>query len=79
MNGCFKILQFNMQYGQPWDDTYPDTAPIRIQGTIDELRAQDADIIMLQEVERTLPGGQQANPPPHYTRLRKELPGYDGG
>lgn len=78
MNGCFKILQFNMQYGQPWDDTYPDTAPIRIQGTIDELRAQDADIVMLQEVERTLPGGQQANPPPHYTRLRKEFPGYDG-
>ena len=27
----FKILQFNMQYGQPWDDTYPDTAPIKLQ------------------------------------------------
>ncbi|AOS44652.1 hypothetical protein Verru16b_01719 [Lacunisphaera limnophila] len=75
--GTFKILQFNMQYGQPWDDIYPDTAPIRLQNTIDEIRAHDADIVMLQEVEQTLPGGSQAQPPPHYTRLRAEFPGYD--
>jgi len=73
----FKVLQFNMQYGQPWDDAYPDTAPIRLQNTIDEIRSHDADIVMLQEVEQTLPGGQQAQPPPHYTRLQQEFPGYD--
>lgn len=73
----FKILQFNMQYGQPWDDTYPDTAPIKLENTIAEIRAHDADIVMLQEVEQTLPGGAQAQPPPHYTRLKKEFPGYD--
>ncbi len=73
----FKILQFNMQYGQPWDDTYPDTAPIRIENTIAEIRAHDADIVMLQEVEQTQPGGAQAQPPPHYTRLRAEFPDYD--
>jgi endonuclease/exonuclease/phosphatase family metal-dependent hydrolase len=78
MSGRFKILQFNMQYGQPWDDTYPDTAPLRLQGTVDEIRSHDADIVMLQEVEKTLPGGEQAQPPPHYTRLRREFPGYDG-
>ena len=32
---------------------------------------------MLQEVEQTQPGGLQANPPPHYTRLQEELKGYD--
>ena len=73
----FKVLQFNMQYGQPWDDTYPDTAPIKLQNTIEEIRAHGADIVMLQEVEQTLPGGAQAQPPPHYTRLRAEFPEYD--
>lgn len=78
MSGRFKILQFNMQYGQPWDDTYPDTAPIRLQGTIDEIRSHQADIVMLQEVEKTMSGGVQAQPPPHYTRLREAFPEYDG-
>jgi endonuclease/exonuclease/phosphatase family metal-dependent hydrolase len=73
----FKILQFNMQYGQPWDDTYPDTAPIRLEGTIDEIRRHDADVVMLQEVEQTQAGGVQAQPPPHYTRLKAEFPDYD--
>lgn len=73
----FKVLQFNMQYGQPWDDTYPDTAPIKLESTITEIRSHDADIVMLQEVEQTLPGGAQAQPPPHYTRLKQEFPEYD--
>lgn len=76
-NGRFKLLQFNMQFGQPWDDAYPDHAPINLQLTIDEIRAHDADLVMLQEVEHTLPGGQQAQPPPHYTRLKQEFPGQD--
>ena len=77
MSAHFKILQFNMQFGQPWDDAYPDHAPINLQKTIDEIRAHDADIVMLQEVEHTLPGGRQAQPPPHYTRLKRELKGHD--
>jgi endonuclease/exonuclease/phosphatase family metal-dependent hydrolase len=77
MNGRFKVLQFNMQYGQIWDDAYPDHAPIRLAETLREIRAHDADIIMLQEVEQALPNGQQASPPPHYTHLKRELAGYD--
>jgi endonuclease/exonuclease/phosphatase family metal-dependent hydrolase len=77
MSARFKVLQFNMQYGQIWDDAYPDHAPIRLDATLREIRSHDADIVMLQEVERTQPGGAQANPPPHYTRLQQELKEYD--
>lgn len=73
----FRVLQFNMQFGQIWDDTWPDRAPIRLETTLAELRAHDADIILLQEVEQALPGGVQFQPPPNYTRLRAELVGYD--
>src|ERR1700694_2924082 len=73
----FKLLQFNMQYGQMWDDAYPDHAPIRVDLTLDEIRAHNADIVMLQEVEQAMPGGAQADPPPHYTQLKAELKGYD--
>lgn len=74
---AFRVLQFNMQFGQIWDDTYPDRAPIRLEASLAEIRRHDADLIMLQEVERALPGGVQFQPPPHYTRLREALPGYD--
>ena len=47
------------------------------EATIKEIRSHDADIVMLQEVEQTQPGGLQANPPPHYTRLQEELKDYD--
>ena len=77
MSSRFKILQFNMQFGQPWDDAYPDHTPVNLGKTIEELRQHDADVIMLQEVEQTLPGGAQAQPPPHYTRLRNEFSDYD--
>ncbi|MDI1320446.1 MAG: endonuclease/exonuclease/phosphatase family protein [bacterium] len=77
MAAHFKVLQFNMQFGQIWDDAYPDHAPIKIEATIAEIRAHNADIIMLQEVEHSLPGGQQAQPPPHYTRLKQEFKEYD--
>lgn len=73
----FRVLQFNMQFGQIWDDTYPDRAPIRLEATLEEIRKHDADIIMLQEVEQALPGGVQFQPPPNYTRLQTELAGYD--
>ncbi len=75
----FRVLQFNMQFGQIWDDTYPDRAPIRLDATLAEIKSHDADIIMLQEVEQALPGGVQFQPPPNFTRLKAELKGYDSG
>jgi endonuclease/exonuclease/phosphatase family metal-dependent hydrolase len=75
----FRVLQFNMQFGQIWDDTYPDRAPIRLDATLEEIKAHKADIIMLQEVEQALPGGVQFQPPPNYTRLKAELADYDSG
>ncbi len=72
----FRVLQFNMQFGQIWDDTYPDRAPIRLESTLEEIRQHNADIILLQEVEQAMPGGVQFKPPPNYTRLCAELPGY---
>jgi endonuclease/exonuclease/phosphatase family metal-dependent hydrolase len=74
----FRVLQFNMQFGQIWDDTWPDRAPVRLESTLAEIRQHQADIILLQEVEQALPNGVQVQPPPNYTRLRKELPEYDG-
>ena len=72
----FRVLQFNMQFGQIWDDTYPDRAPIRLEVALAEIRSHQADIIMLQEVEQALPGGVQFQPPPNYTRLQAEFPDY---
>ena len=77
MSARFKVLQFNMQYGQIWDDAYPDHAPIRLPMAVEEIRAHDADLVLLQEVEQTEAGGAQANPPPNYTRLRQEFSEYD--
>ena len=74
----FKVLQFNMQFAQSWDDAYPDHAPINLNLTIAEIRSHDADIVLLQEVEQVTPIGVQHNPPPNYTRLRAALNGYDG-
>jgi endonuclease/exonuclease/phosphatase family metal-dependent hydrolase len=73
----FRVLQFNMQFGQIWGDTYPDRAPIRLETTLAEIRRHDADVILLQEVEQAMPGGVQFQPPPNYTRLKAELAGYD--
>jgi endonuclease/exonuclease/phosphatase family metal-dependent hydrolase len=73
----FRVLQFNMQFGQIWDDTYPDRAPIRLDATLAEIRRHDADVIQLQEVEQAMPGGVQFQPPPNYTRLREALTGYE--
>jgi endonuclease/exonuclease/phosphatase family metal-dependent hydrolase len=73
----FRVLQFNMQFGQVWDDTWPDKAPIRLESTMEEIKRHNADIIHLQEVEQALPGGVQFQPPPNYTRLKAALTGYD--
>lgn len=60
----FKVMQFNMQFGQIWDDSGTVQAPIDLDLTIAEIRSFDADIIILQEVEHALPGGVQLDPPP---------------
>jgi endonuclease/exonuclease/phosphatase family metal-dependent hydrolase len=77
MSARFKVLQFNMQYGQIWSDSYPDHAPVRLPTTIKEIQAHDADIVTLQEVERAQPGGVQPAEPRNYLDLKKALPGYD--
>lgn len=74
----FRVLQYNMQFGQRWDPSHPDTAPSDIDGTIAEIRSHAADLILLQEVEKALPGGQQPEPPPNYQRLRSAFPDYHG-
>lgn len=73
----FRVLQFNMQFGQGWDDARPDTAPIDLDATIAEIRRHEADVILLQEVEQACSGGAQISPPPNHTRLAAALPGYD--
>jgi endonuclease/exonuclease/phosphatase family metal-dependent hydrolase len=74
----FKVMQFNMQFGQRWDDKDPDHAPVDIDLTIAAIRAQHADIVLLQEVEHVLAGGKQPWSPPNYTRLRAALADYHG-
>lgn len=74
----FKVLQFNMQFGQIWDDADPDNAPANLELTISEILDQDADIVLLQEVEHAKLGGVQLDPPPNYTRLKAALGGYHG-
>ena len=73
----FRVLQLNMQFGQIWDEASPDRAPVRLDATIQEIRAHSADYILLQEVEQAQAGGVQVQPPPNYTKLRAALPGYD--
>lgn len=75
---AFKVLQFNMQFGQSWSAANPDVAPINLDLTTGEIRRHDADIVFLQEVEQGRPGGAQPDPPPNFTRLRTALTGYDG-
>lgn len=72
----FRLLQFNMQFGQVWTETDPDHAPIDLAATLAEIRRHDADVITLQEVEQAHPGGHQIEPPPNFTRLREAMPEY---
>jgi endonuclease/exonuclease/phosphatase family metal-dependent hydrolase len=74
---AFKVLQFNMQFGQNWDDAYPDHAPHNLDLTVAEIRRHNPDVVLLQEVEQGWPGGAQIKPPPNYTHLRGALRRYD--
>ena len=70
----FRVLQFNMQFGQIWDDRDPNNAPVRVEDAIAEIVRHDADIIHLQEVEHARPSGDLRYPAPNYERLRAALP-----
>lgn len=74
----FRVMQFNMQFGQMWDEADPEHAPIDLELTIAEILKQDADVVMLQEVEHAQLGGMQLDPPSNYTRLKAALKGYHG-
>jgi len=71
-----KALTFNMQFGQKWDDADPDGAPIDLAGTIEFLKSRKFDILLLQEVEKARPGGEQPDPAPHYQTLKEAFPGW---
>ncbi len=73
----FKVVQFNMQFGQIWDDRDPDHAPIRLEDTIAEIKSHDADIVLLQEVEHARPGNKLVTEPLNYPRLKEAMAGYD--
>jgi endonuclease/exonuclease/phosphatase family metal-dependent hydrolase len=75
--GAFKVLQFNMQFGQSWDDADPDNAPIDLDGVIAEILSHDADLVLLQEVEQARAGGSQSGSPPNLVRIKSALAGYD--
>lgn len=72
----FTALTFNMQFGQSWDPTDPDNAPVVLDDTIEFISSFDADIIFLQEVEQARPGGEQIWPPPNFMALKHGLTGY---
>lgn len=73
----FRVLTFNIQNGQPWNDQNPDEDIVNLDAIARFLLDQQADILLLQEVERGHDGGYQANPPPNYEKLKSLLPGYD--
>ena len=75
--GTFKVLQFNMQFGQSWDDDHPDDSPIDLDLTLAEICSHNADIILLQEVEQARAGGSQSGNPSNYARIRETLKDYD--
>jgi len=66
-------MQFNMQFGQSWDEAAPDSAPIDLKGTIAEVRKHNPDILLLQEVEHAAMNGTQPPMPPNYTYLCEAL------
>jgi len=77
MGKTLRVIQFNMQFAQVWDDENPDTAPVRIDATLDTLREYPADLVFLQEVEQAGPLGKQPNPPGNFDAIQDCLTGMD--
>ena len=74
----FSLLQFNMQYGQPWLGEGGGEPPVDLEQTIAFLREQDTDVILLQEIEHASGGTNQIEPPPNFTRIQNALDSYQG-
>lgn len=74
----FRVLQFNMQFGQGWEAAAPDHAAVNLGATVAEIQSHAADIVILQELEQAQVNGRQIIPPPNYNRLRAEMPEYHG-
>lgn len=70
-----RILQFNIQYGQPYPDEVQGGAG-NLRKIVGEIERLDPDIVFLQEVEHALPGGDQIHPAPNYELLKSLLPNY---
>ena len=71
-----RAATFNMQNGQIWKDSDPNSLEIDLDQTIEFIRHLDADVLFLQEVEQGFEGGRQTEPPPHFSRLSAALPDY---
>jgi endonuclease/exonuclease/phosphatase family metal-dependent hydrolase len=69
----FKVLQFNMQFGQTWDAARPDDAPVDLARTVAAIRGAEADIVLLQEVEPVGAKGSRREPAPNHALLAREL------
>ena len=72
----FGILQFNMQYGQCWDEKDPNNAPIQLDNSIKFIQSHQADIVCLQEVEHARDGACQPEPPIIYTQIKAAMSDY---
>ncbi|PWU05813.1 MAG: endonuclease [Verrucomicrobia bacterium] len=71
---AFRVLTFNMQFGQSWNEENSNSGCISLPATTEFLQEQEADVILLQEVEQARPEGLQIEPPQNYTWLRQAFP-----
>lgn len=72
-----KVITFNMQFGKVWDAKEPDKASINILKSIKAIKRENADIILLQEVEQFNAEHSQMEPPQNYNALKASMKGYD--
>ena len=63
----FKLLTFNMQFGQPWDDAYPDHAPIDLDTLVRTSGLTESDTTA-QLVELELFGHARREPDGRWSR-----------
>ena len=73
----FRVVTFNIQNGEPFDESNPNCSDQDIIGTCQFLQQLDADLLILQEVERGFDGGMQVEPPPNYQILKNHFPNHD--
>lgn len=72
----FTAVTLNLQNGQPWREEDPDNTQTDFPATVRYLRELDADVFFLQEVEQGHDGGEQIEPPPHFSLLQEGFPEF---